>query len=357
MRFFDSAQLNWLVLLICMLVVQIYFRKKSLVRIKKSFGSRLGPFLTSSFSDRKFILKFFLELTIVALLVCTLARPQFGVSTQKQLSEGLEIVLIADVSPSMLAEDMKPSRLENMKTALRQFVRMGSGDKVGLIALSGGAMLLSPLTTDVAALEMYIDSLTVDTVSSHGTDFKSGFDEALLAFKRSGSGDESQSGEVASSASRVVLLASDGENHEGGAKASVEKLQRDGAHVFTLTFGTEDGAPIPIRDEKKQLAEFKKDKVGQVVLSRSQPNLMKELSTIGAGGSYFADYGGEGLKSLRADLDRLQKGEFDSRNTTVYDEKYQIPLLLAIALSLVELGLGTRKPKEKVWKGRFELAS
>ena len=355
MRFFDPSFFQLLYLLPFMMVLYFVVARRSRKRLQKILGERLAPFLTASYSVKKARIKFYLELVIVFFLVLTLARPQAGQSTQKEKSEGLEIVLLADVSPSMLAEDAKPSRLEQMKTVLKRFLDLTDGDKIGLVGLSGSSMLLSPLTNDKSALNMYLESLSIDSVSTRGTDFKKGIETAVQALERGGTLDEDDVVQN-SSAARVIILASDGENHEGGEKEAIEILKKKGIRLFTLIIGTEKGAPIPIRDERGYLANYKQDRSGQQVISQARPRLMQELAEMGNGGSYFAGYDDQAIKTLKGDLDRLERGEFDTQIATVYDERFQTPLLLALLLSLVELLLGNRARAGRIWRGRFEIA-
>lgn len=356
MRFFDHSFFQLLFLLPVMVILFLILRRVYQRRLNKVFGQRLTPFLTSSLSIKKVKIKFVLELFILLLLVLTLARPQAGQTTQKEQSEGLEIVIIADVSPSMLSEDDKPSRLEHMKITLKRLVHLLGGSKIGIVGLSGSSMLLSPLTNDQSALDMYIDSLSTNSVSTLGTDFKQAFRIAIEALERGGTTDEDDVTRH-SGASRVAILASDGENHEDGAKEAVGELKAKGIRLFTITFGTQRGSPIPIRDERGYLAGYKKDRDGQVVLSQSHHELMQELARLGDGGSYYADFSGDVIKNLTDDLDSLEKGEFESRVTTTYEERFQIPLILAIILALIEMSFGNRRKPGRIWRGRFEPAA
>ena len=355
MRFYDLASFNWFWLVPIMVAVYVVLGGRARRRIAKALGGRIAPILTSSVSDPKRRLKFFLDILIVTCLVLTLARPQFGFNEQKEKSEGLEIALVVDVSPSMLAEDAKPSRLEMAKTQLGRLVDSIAGSKIGVVGLSGASMLLSPLTNDTSALHMYIESLTAKTVSTEGTDFRRGFEVAMEALERGGIVEDEEA--TGSGATRIILIASDGENHEDGVKEAAQKAARKGIKIFTFLFGTEKGAPIPLRDERGFLTGYKRDKSGTNIITQMRPALMQELANIGQGGSYFATYDEAGLKSLIADLNKLEKGEFDTQVVRNYDEKYQIPLIIAIILSLIELVTGLRRKQGIIWKGRFEIAS
>lgn len=335
-----------------MLVLFFFLRKRAEKRFKQAFGAKLSPFLSISLSRSKVKVKFFLEIFIVLLLILTIARPQSGTSTQKEKYEGLEMVFIADVSPSMLTEDVKPSRLEQMRVTLKKIVDTTGGDKIGLVALSGTSMLLSPITSDPSALQMYIESLSPENVSTRGTDFKRAFEIAAGAFERGGSSDEPDP-ETQSGASRVIILASDGENHEDGAIDAVKKLNEKGIRVFTLTFGTERGDKIPLRDPGGQLRGFLKDLSGKDVISATKYDFMQDLAKAGNGSSYYFDYSDKSINLLKADLESLEKGEFASREVVNYEELFQIPLIFAVFLSFIELLISKKRKSQKKWVGRF----
>lgn len=179
-----AFQLLWLVPVV--LLLGFYLAKNQRARLMKHLGKKLTPFLTSSVSTKRRKWKMILEAAVVLFFVLALARPQAGQSRQKVRSEGIEVMLLVDVSKSMLAEDIKPSRLELAKKELMRFVELGSGDRIGIVAFAGSAVLLSPMTNDASAIKMYIDSLSPDSVSSQGTEFRKALDEASSAFDRGG---------------------------------------------------------------------------------------------------------------------------------------------------------------------------
>lgn len=328
----------------------MWLRRKSLKKIKQHFYFPTFQFLTNSHSLTKARWKRALEVFVLLLLILVLARPQTEGEEQREVQEGLEMVIIADVSPSMLAEDVRPSRFEQMKIGLRRLLELRRGDKVGLVALSGSSILLSPLTTDQTALRMYIDSLATNTVSSQGTDFKEALDKALSALKRGGtSEDDSQSG-----AEKIILIASDGENHTEGALQKIKEIKDKNIKIFTLAFGTSEGETIPIKDQYGNLLQYKRDREGNVILTKAQFGFMKELAAKGGGKSFIANYGNDSIGDLNEVLKKLDKGEFESRIVKNYEEFFQIPLLLALLLSLIELNLGDRKSPGSIWRGRFE---
>lgn len=326
-----------------------------LIRIhRKNFHQHLGEkitaFLTASLSDKKRKLKVFLEAAAILFFIIALARPQNGQSRQQVKSEGVEIMMLVDVSQSMLAEDVKPSRLELAKKELSRFLDVSGGDRVGLIAFAGSAALLSPMTNDRSALKMYLESLTTESVSTQGTEFRKALEEAKTAFARGGV-DPGEEGVV----TRVILVASDGEDNEPGAMEAAEELVESGIRIFTLGFGTEKGGPIPLRDPRGNLMGYKKDRAGKVVLSATKGTVLKSLAQSGKGSFHHVTFGSDAVKRVYEEIRQLEQSVFDSAEITNYDEAYQSFLFVGLVLALIELLLGERKAAGRIWKGRFEV--
>jgi Ca-activated chloride channel homolog len=316
-----------------------FFYRWSMNRLRSSIGSQLTPFLIASLSTKKRRIKWTLEILAVTFFVIALARPQLGSSLQEVKSEGIEIVIAVDVSTSMLTEDVKPSRLELAKAELKRLIERLSGDKVGLIVFAGSGYLLSPLTTDHSALSMYLDTLSPDSVSRQGTIIKPALEEALGAFKRGGADEEDDEIRV----TRVIVIASDGEDHEEGALEEARTLASKGVRIYTIGFGTEQGGPIPDRDAQGNMRGYKKDEKGQPIMSTHKGDFMRKLAAAGQGAYFYAIGGSNQMELLKKEIDKLEKSKFESQMATEYDERFQIPLALGLILALIELLLSERR--------------
>ncbi len=348
-RFENTSAFYFLWLLPLLILMAFVFTKRAQKKIRKVVGVKLAPFLTSSVSISSRRWKLFLQCLVVFFFVLALARPQAGESKQEVKSEGVEIVLAIDVSESMMAEDVRPNRLTQVKTELSKFVEMMSGSKIGIVAFAGSAVLLSPLTTDPASLKMYLDSLSPQSVSSQGTNFQGALAEAEQAFKRGGI-----VADDTTKVTRVILVASDGEDHEQGALDEAQRLAKDGVRIFSLAYGTEKGAPIPERDGMGFLRGYKKDKGGQTVLTTVVGKELEALAQAGQGAFYHAAFGGNHLQNILEDINKLEKTAFDTEIATQYEERFQIFVILGILFALLEIFIGDRKPASRLWKGRFE---
>ena len=345
----QAFQLMWLLPVI--LVASVAFERRAKKQIAKALGAKLAPFLSSSVSQSKRRLRLALILLSLSCFITALARPQMGESLQEIKAQGVEMIIAVDVSNSMLAEDVKPSRLAHAKSEAMKLLDLLGGDKVGLVAFAGSAVLISPLTSDKGSLKMFIESLNTTSVENQGTNFFKALKEARGAFERGGV-DQDETSKV----TRVILILSDGEDQEKDAVTEAKKLADDGTRIFTLAFGTENGAPIPMRDERGFLREYKRDKRGQNVISRVKGDFLQELAQIGHGAFHHATFGGEEAKALKADLDLLQKSEFASSMATNYDERFQFPLFFGVVFALLSMMVSERRAAGRIWKGRFEVA-
>lgn len=349
-RFEDQAalQLLWLIPLVLFWIR--WTGKQTKAVIAKQISPKISGFLTRSVSTKKRKWKLILQVSTLLLFVVALARPQSGEGKQKAKSEGLEMVIAIDVSNSMLAEDARPSRLELAKRELTRFIDQLGGDKVGIVAFAGSAILLTPMTNDKAALKMYLESLSPESVSTQGTDFKKALNESYEALQRGGieSDDSAQ-------VTRVILIASDGEETEQGGLDVAKKIADKGTRIFTLGFGTEQGGQIPVRDRDGNMTGYKRDRSGQVVVTKFTGEAMKKLAEAGRGSYQHATFGGDAVRLLRQAIDQLQRAQLDTMEVNHYTEHYQMFLFFGILLALLELFMGERKAEGRIWRGRFEV--
>lgn len=328
----------------------IVFQKRARDKMAKTIGTRLYPFLSSSVSPKKRNAKRILQSLTILFFVIALARPQMGQSMQEIKSEGVEVMLVVDVSESMLAEDVRPSRLDQAKTDLSRLLDRMPGNRVGVIAFAGSAALLSPLTNDPNATKMYLESLNTNSVSTQGTSFEEALNLAVNSFKRGGVADDDTT-----KVTRVILIASDGEDHEPGALEAAKKLAEQGIKIFTLAYGTEKGGPIPMKDGMGFWKANKKDRSGQTIITAVKGDELRALASAGEGSFYFATYGTDYIRNVASDLEKLERTEFESKMAVQYEERFQLFLFIGIVLGLIELFLGERRSGFRLWKGRYEV--
>ena len=352
LRLAEVWVLQSLWLLPCILVLALTLRARAHKRLTQHIGSKTFPLLANSASKRRQKIKLILQTLTLALMVLALARPQkVGGSRQKVRRGGIEMMILFDVSRSMLAEDVQPNRLAFAKKEVIRLLDMNSGNKVGLVAFAGSSILLSPMTTDMSALKMFLSSLTTDSVSTQGTEFKRALKRAKEAFERGG---ERKNGE--STVTRTILIVSDGEDHEEGAVKVAEELVKEGIYIFSLAIGTEKGASIPVKDRSGRVRSYYKSKKGKVVLTKTKGTILRELAQKGRGSFRHVKYGGTAIADLYKDLQKLEKADIEGEELVEYNERYQWVLALALLLAVLEISLNERQAVGRIWRGRFEIA-
>ena len=251
-----------------------------------------------------------------------MARPQWGAEIQEVERKGVQVMVALDVSNSMLAEDIKPSRLERAKLAIADLMRRLGGDEVGLVLFSGASFIQFPLTSDYATAQSFLDDARPSVISKPGTDIGDAVRTALRGF------DEH------SSSQRVILLITDGEGHDPNSLDVVKQAAEEGVIFYTMGFGSPEGVPVPLVDNAGNVVGYKKDGAGETVLTRLDEKTLLEVARIGSGQYYRATASGAELDGLLAELNRLQKGDIGTQLETRQIERFQIPLALAL-LALV----------------------
>ena len=331
MHFAEPNYIYGLFLVLALLFIFYLGAEKSRRKAGEKIASRaLLKELLASVDFRRKHLKAGLIIAGIIFCLLALARPQWGFHWQELKRQGLDILIALDTSKSMLTEDMKPSRLERSKLAIRDLVKHLKGDRIGLIAFSGSAFLQCPLTVDYGGFLLALENIDTDTIPKGGTAIASAIKEAT----RSYSGDEKKY--------RVLLLITDGEDHEGNPLKAAEEAKKEGITVFCIGIGTRAGDLIPIKQDGRQ--QFLKDIQGNAVKSRLDEGRLQRIA-LAAGGSYVRSNRSEfGLELLyREKLSQMEKRELEGKLAKRYEERFQIPLALALLLLLVEPGISDRR--------------
>ena len=286
----------------------------------KTLMERLSP-------NRSFF-KPFLKLLILTLcilfLIFGLVNPKIGTELETVKREGVDIVFLVDVSKSMLAEDIAPNRLEKSKRLVSAIINQLVSDRVGIIAYAAQAIPQLPITTDYGAAKMFLQSLNTDMLSSQGTAVDSALDLSRTYFN-----DQDQT-------NRVVFLISDGEDHSDEAEKAAMRANEFGVKIFTFGVGTESGAPIPIK--RNGIVEtYKKDLEGNVVITKKNPAILKAISEVSNGAYYDGNDTDLVLDFVEQTLKEMDKKEFEAKKFVSYKDQFQIFLLIAFVLLLLEV--------------------
>lgn len=276
----------------------------------------------------------------ITLLIVSLSGPKIGTEVREVKRRGIDLMVAMDLSASMNAQDISPSRLEKAKYETLRLVQQLSGDRIGLIVFTGEAFLQSPLTVDYSALRLFLNIADTGQMPSTTTNFDAAFRESITAF--TGGEDEQRT-----DAARVVLVISDGENFGPDYDGSLKELVGMGVQVYTIGIGTEVGSTIPEYDGNTgRLTGYKRDRTGEVVTTRLESETLQRIADTGNGRYYEVQRGNENFDAFLNRIGELQKGEFASQEYADYKNQYQT--LAVIGLGFVALGLVLpryRKPK------------
>ena len=337
MIFQSQEYLLWLFALPAALTVYL-IRVRLRERILRRHLGRRKSALLKGISESRRRAKAALAFLALPLLAFALARPQTEAEGEKEeiKSAGVYMLFLIDVSRSMLAEDVRPSRLAFMKKELSRLLDMSAGDMAGIVAFARPAVMVTPFTPDLSAAKAHLQDLSPDYFSSQGTSFERAFALAKKAF-------QSAADKKWKKAVKALIIASDGEDHSPAAKEKIRSLLKENIRVFALSFGTKRGGLIPLRDYRGKLIEYKKDAAGEPVVTRLRPSSLKSFARIGKGAYYHASYGGRAISRLREDLDQMEKTVFKSVSVTQRKELYQWLLLAAFLLAFSEIMLGERR--------------
>lgn len=276
-----------------------------------------------------------LWLAAVALIIFSLARPQWGEEVREVEREGVQVMVALDVSQSMLAEDIKPNRLERAKLEISDLMERLGGDEIGLVLFSGASFIQLPLTSDYGTARTFLDGARPGVISQPGTNIGDAVRTAMSGF------DEN------SNSQQVIVLITDGEAHDPDAISAVQAAADQGVIFYTIGFGSQEGVPIPEYDAAGQPVGFVTDRNGEVVLSRLDEQTLQEIATMGGGQYYRATAAGTELDALVGELNSLQKGEIGSQVEITRIERFQWflapALLLLVIATLIPARVSERK--------------
>lgn len=308
--------------LVALFAWALYDRRRRLAR----FGDPATvATLMPDASTGRMKLKFILFTTAVILVILAAARPQFGSKLREQKSEGIEMMLAVDISNSMLAEDFEPNRLERTKYAINKLFDGLEQDRVGVIVFAGDATVQLPITSDYRMAKAFAKRISPSMASVQGTSIGKALSLAEMSFS-SGSGD-----------SRVIILITDGEDHEGNVMQAAERAAEQGIRIFTIGIGTPEGAPIEIG------GEFIKDEKGDMVVSKLDEKMLQEIARITGGAYIRATKQSIGLDEIVRAINDMEQSELSTVRFEEYNEQFQYLIAVAFALLLVEFWLLDRR--------------
>lgn len=325
---FGAPEWLWLLIVVVALpllylLLRLYARRKLRKMGNVATLRRLMP----DYSSPRGWIKISLLALAVGFMVLALARPQTGSKLRTVESQGREIVLVVDVSNSMLAEDVTPSRMERTRYAITRLLERMTNDRIGIVAFADEAEVLLPITGDYKMAESVTKRLSPDLIAEQGTNIGKALEVALLSFTRS----------TQSSKSRVIILITDGEDHDSGSEAAIAQAQAEGAMICAIGIGTPEGTPLKIN------GEIMEDNEGKMVVTKLGEPLLQQLAEA-TGGIYTRSRNESfGLEEIIARLDEMEATELSLMTFEEYDEQYQWFLGVALLLLVVEMLIFERR--------------
>ena len=329
---FGHPEYLYLLLLIPLLAfVQLYFQANRKKKLRRFGNMELLKHLMPEVSFIRPVVKFYLLLLAIAAIIIMLASPQFGTKLETVKRKGIELVIALDVSNSMNAKDVEPSRLERSKLAIERLTNRLINDRIGLVVFAGNAYVQLPITTDYASAKLFLSSIDTDMVPTQGTSIGSAINLAANSF----SDDED--------INKAIVVITDGEDHEQNAIDAARQASDKGIKVYTVGMGSADGAPVPVSPNAQ--GDFIKDENGNVVISKMNRELLQQVANAGRAEYIPANNIRRGINNLISELGELEKTEMDSKVYTDYEDQFQYLAGLALLLLLIEFIILERKNK------------
>ncbi|MBN2743228.1 Ca-activated chloride channel family protein [Breznakibacter xylanolyticus] len=330
-RFAEPQYLYLLILIPALAFLQLYLSNKRKKDITRFGDPVLLDKLMPHVSYSRPIIKHYLLLLGLAMLIVAMAQPQFGSKLETVKRKGIELMVALDVSNSMNANDIEPSRLERAKQAIAQLVDKLSNDKIGIVVFAGQAYTQLPITTDYPSAKMFLRGITTDILDVQGTAIGAAIQSSARAFT------------ATENINRAIIIISDGENHEDNAIEAAKLAYENGIRIYTVGMGLPQGGPIPLSPGSQ--TDFLKDKDGNVVITKMNDQMMQDIALAGGGNYIPANNIRNGMNQLVEELSRLEKSEIESKIYTDYDDQFPYIVLIALLLMIADFCILERKNK------------
>ena len=330
----NFAQAQYLLLLLLIpvfFIVQAVILKLRRRRLRKFGDEALVSRLMPSYSKGKVWVRIVLFSIGFFFFVIGLSRPQIGAKLKEHETKGAEIMIVLDVSNSMLAEDYSPNRLERAKLAISRIVDKLRDDRIGLILFAGDSFVQLPITTDYVSAKMFLNSISTDSVPVQGTAIGDAINTAMRSFS------------VQSEKSRAIIVITDGENHEDDPIAAAEQAAELGVRVYTIGVGSPEGKPIPMD------GELLKDKNGEIVVTRLDEKVLQDVAQAGNGVYVRAGNTEFGLNPIIDNIRKLEDERYSSVVFEEYDEQFMYFLGIALFFFVLEMLIGDRRSKKHLF--------
>ena len=340
LRFERPEYLYWLIIIPVLVLIYILFRIGQRKRFERFANIGMRDSLVPTYSTRHANFKFIVFLLMMSCVILALANLQSGSKMEEVKREGIDLYLAVDVSNSMNAEDIVPSRLERSKQTINKLISEMKGDRIGVIVFADKAFVQLPITTDYSAAKMFLSTVNTSLVASQGTAIAEAINLALKSFS-----DEEHS--------KAIVIISDGEDHENDAAVkAAQEAAKHGVRIYTIGMGLPDGAPIPQYNQYGHQTGYRKDKQGNTIITKLDEQMLQKIAAAGNGIYVRASNSNVGLEKIYDDIEKLDKSEIEAKVFTDYEDQFQWFVGAAIVLLLIEILISSGK---KGWERRFNI--
>lgn len=330
---FEHSEYLWVLCLVPVMLIALIMLSAWKKKALKSLGdSKLFYSIIPDYSSGKTITKNILLILAYIFLVLGIANPQIGSKLQEVKRKGVDVMVALDLSNSMLAEDIKPNRITAAKLALSKFIDELKNDRIGLVVFGGQAYTQLPITTDFAAAKLFLSTITTKMIPTQGTAIGLAIEQSMSAF------------DFENSTSKVIVVITDGENHEDDAIDAAKAAQEKGVIIHTIGLGSIQGSPIPLYKNGRQTG-FMKDNQGNSVVTKLNIDMLKEIAGAGSGLFVQAHSGNVGLNYILDEIDSMEKSEFGTKVYTDYEDRFQYFIGISMLLLVFEVLLHDKKNK------------
>jgi len=336
---FANPEYLYTLYLIPLIVAAYWYTMRNKFRAMDKFADRkLQEIIVPWYSKLKEISRFGIIVLALVSLIFAAADPQVGMKIENVKETGIDIYILLDVSLSMQAQDIRPSRLDKAKLEISNLIRRLKGDRIGLIVFAGEPFVQFPLTSDYSAANLFLSAADVSTVPEQGTAIAAAINLAARSFDYS-----SPEGIHSEKTERVMVIFTDGEDHEGSLQDAIDKAKENDIKIYTIGLGSPNGVPIPVYNGQGQQSGFKTDAKGNVVLTKLDESALKDIASV-TGGQYLRGTNErDELDIIYNDLSKIKKTEFGEKKVTDYEDRFYYFLAPAIILLLIEFFMTERK--------------
>ena len=329
---YDNIEYLYLLLLIPIIILAIIIYSRWQKRSIKKFGdSQLIEQLMQSHSNIRKKIKHILFILSITLLIIGLSNPQIGPKMEEVKREGVDLMIAIDLSYSMMAQDIKPNRLERAKQAISRLIDKLEGDRIGLVVFAGEAYVQLPITTDYSAAKLFLSTVNTSIVPTQGTKIGNAIDLCVNSFDNE------------NAQSKAIIIITDGEAHDEEAISSAKLAQENGIYIHTLGMGLTKGGPIPIYNKYGSTSEFRKDREGNTIITKLNEPMLQEIAQVGMGTYVRANNSKSGLSILFDEINKMEKKEIGTMIFTDYKDRFQIFIGMSLFLLILNIFLLQRK--------------